>query len=80
MSKCAAHMAAKSLAADLRPAGVAVATVHPGVVITEMTKRAGSDARLSAAESVRGILARVDALSLACSGVFWDYQGVEMPA
>lgn len=36
MSKAAANAAAAALAADLRPAGVAVLAIHPGTIATDM--------------------------------------------
>jgi NAD(P)-dependent dehydrogenase (short-subunit alcohol dehydrogenase family) len=67
MSKAAVNAAGVSLARDLRSRGVAVAIIHPGMVRTEMTGGQG----IEPAESVRGILARIDALTLARSGSFW---------
>ena len=67
MSKAAVNAAGVSLARDLRSRGVAVAIIHPGMVRTEMTGGHG----IEPAESVRGILARIDALTLARSGSFW---------
>jgi NAD(P)-dependent dehydrogenase (short-subunit alcohol dehydrogenase family) len=67
MSKAAVNAAGVSLARDLRGRGVAVAIIHPGMVRTEMTGGHG----IEPAESVRGILARIDALTLASSGSFW---------
>jgi NAD(P)-dependent dehydrogenase (short-subunit alcohol dehydrogenase family) len=67
MSKAAVNAAGVSLARDLRGRGVAVAIIHPGMVRTEMTGGQG----IEPAESVRGILARIDALTLASSGSFW---------
>jgi NAD(P)-dependent dehydrogenase (short-subunit alcohol dehydrogenase family) len=67
MSKAAVNAAGMSLARDLRPRGIAVAIIHPGMVDTDM----GSPRGISPAESVRGILARVDALTLERSGGFW---------
>ncbi len=67
MSKAAVNAAGVSLARDLRSRGVAVAIIHPGMVRTEMAGGQG----IEPAESVRGILARIDALTLARSGSFW---------
>ena len=41
MSKCAVNMAGRSLAHDLKDAGIAVAILHPGFVRTEMTGHQG---------------------------------------
>lgn len=77
MSKVALNMAGKSLAIDLRPRGVAVALLHPGLVSTRMT---GFSAHgISPEESVRGLLARIDALSLETSGTFWHANGQVLP-
>jgi NAD(P)-dependent dehydrogenase (short-subunit alcohol dehydrogenase family) len=67
MSKAAVNAAGVSLARDLHGRGVAVAIIHPGMVSTAMTGGQG----IEPAESVRGILARIDALTLASSGRFW---------
>jgi NAD(P)-dependent dehydrogenase (short-subunit alcohol dehydrogenase family) len=67
MSKAAVNAAGVSLARDLRGRGIAVAIIHPGLVKTNMTRGHG----IEPAESVRGILARLDALTLENSGSFW---------
>lgn len=80
MSKCAAHMAAVTMAHELKQREIAVGVVHPGVVITEMTKVSGSDARTTVQESAAGILQRVDELTLATSGrELQDFQGNVLP-
>eukprot|EP01025_Chloroclados_australasicus_P013009 TRINITY_DN16204_c0_g1_i4.p1 TRINITY_DN16204_c0_g1~~TRINITY_DN16204_c0_g1_i4.p1 ORF type:complete len:255 (-),score=40.06 TRINITY_DN16204_c0_g1_i4:353-1045(-) len=80
LSKCAAHMAAVSMAADLRERSVAVGVIHPGVVITDMTTVNGSSyANLTAEESAQGILEQVGKLTMATTGRFWDYRGVMLP-
>jgi NAD(P)-dependent dehydrogenase (short-subunit alcohol dehydrogenase family) len=66
MSKAAVNAAGMSLARDLHGRGIAVALLHPGMVATEMTGRHG----IAPEESVRGIIARIDALSPATSGKF----------
>jgi NAD(P)-dependent dehydrogenase (short-subunit alcohol dehydrogenase family) len=77
MSKVALNMAGKSLAIDLRPRGIAVALLHPGMVRTRMT---GFSAQgISTEESVRGLLERIDALRLETSGSFWHANGQELP-
>ena len=76
MSKAALNMAGVSLAHDLKPRGVAVAILHPGFVRTEMTAGNGN---IDAAESARGLIARVDALSLDNSGTFWHQDGQILP-
>ena len=77
MSKVALCMAGKSLAIDLRPRGIAVALLHPGLVRTRMT---GFSAQaITTEESVRGLLARIDALTLETSGRFWHANGQVLP-
>lgn len=76
MSKAAVNAAGVSLARDLKARGVAVALLHPGMVATEMTGRNG----IPADESVRGLLARIDALTLDTSGKFFHATtGEELP-
>ncbi len=76
MSKAALNMAGVSLAHDLRPAGVAVAILHPGYVKTDMT---GGGGQISAADSASQLLARIDALTLSTSGTFWHANGEVLP-
>lgn len=76
MSKAAVNAAGVSLAHDLRDRGVAVALLHPGMVGTDMTGGRG----IEPAESVRGLLARIDALTLETSGCFLHATtGEELP-
>ncbi|MEB3350424.1 MAG: SDR family oxidoreductase [Cyanobacteriota bacterium] len=77
MSKVALNIAGKSLAIDLKPHGIAVATLHPGLVRTRMI--GFNPQGISPEESVRGLLARIDELSLATSGTFWHANGQVLP-
>ncbi|WOD41365.1 SDR family oxidoreductase [Nodosilinea sp. E11] len=77
MSKVALSMAGKSLAHDLKPKGIAVAILHPGLVQTRMTGFTNSG--ITPAESVKGLLARIDALTLENSGTFWHSNGEVLP-
>jgi NAD(P)-dependent dehydrogenase (short-subunit alcohol dehydrogenase family) len=76
MSKAALNMAGKSLAIDLKPSGVAVALLHPGMVRTQMT---GSHGQVEPIDAARGLLARLDELSLETSGGFWHANGQRLP-
>ena len=77
MSKAALNSAAKSLAFDLKPRGIAVAILHPGLVQTRMI---GFNPNGIAPESaVQGLLQRIDALSLETSGTFWHANGEVLP-
>lgn len=76
MSKAAVNAAGVSLAHDLKGRGIAVLLVHPGMVATEMTGKNG----IPADESVRCIVARIDALTLETSGKFLHAgTGEELP-
>jgi NAD(P)-dependent dehydrogenase (short-subunit alcohol dehydrogenase family) len=71
MSKVALCMAGKSLAHDLLPQGIAVGILHPGLVQTRMTGFTG----ITTETAVRGLLARIDELTLDNSGTFWHSNG-----
>jgi NAD(P)-dependent dehydrogenase (short-subunit alcohol dehydrogenase family) len=76
MSKAALNIAGVSLARDLRPRGIAVAILHPGFVRTDMTNHEGM---IDAPKSVRGLIERIDTLTLETSGAFWHANGEELP-
>lgn len=65
MSKAAVNAAGVSLARDLGKRSIAVALIHPGMVNTEMTGHG-----IDPAESVQGIVKRIDELSLETTGRF----------
>ncbi|MFM1812724.1 MAG: hypothetical protein RLZZ336_1662, partial [Cyanobacteriota bacterium] len=71
----ALNMAGRSLAIDLRPRGIAVAILHPGMVATRMVGFSG----IPPAEAATGLLARIDALTLESSGRFWHANGEQLP-
>ncbi|MCB4389990.1 SDR family oxidoreductase [Synechococcus sp. MU1617] len=77
MSKVALNMAGKSLAIDLEPRGIAVAILHPGLVRTRMIRFNPSG--IPPEQSVKGLLARIDGLTLATSGSFWHANGDLLP-
>lgn len=76
MSKAALNMAGVSLAHDLKGRGIAVAILHPGFVRTRMT---GGSGQLEPEESARGLIARMDELTLETSGGFWHQSGERLP-
>lgn len=76
MSKCAVNMAGRSLAHDLKDAGIAVVILHPGFVRTDMT---GGQGLVDPAESAAGLIARIDELTLETTGSFWHANGERLP-
>ncbi len=77
MSKVALSMAGKSLCHDLKPLGIAVAILHPGLVQTGMTNFIANG--ITPEVSVRGLLARIDELTLENTGTFWHSNGEILP-
>ena len=77
MSKAALNSAGKSLAFDLKPRGVAVAILHPGLVRTRMIRFNPNG--ISPETAVRGLLERIDALSMETTGTFWHANGEILP-
>ena len=76
MSKAALNAAGVSLARDLAPRGIAVIILHPGAVRTAMTGGAGM---IDAEESVRGLLRRIDELTIENTGRFLHQNGEVLP-
>lgn len=77
MSKVALSMAGKSLAYDLKSRGIAVAILHPGLVSTAMTGFTPNG--ISPETSVKGLLQRIDELTLDNTGTFWHANGEILP-
>ena len=76
MSKAAVNAAGVSLAHDLAPRGVALALLHPGYVRTDMT---GGNGYVDPDHAARGLIARMDELTLDTTGRFWHADGPELP-
>jgi NAD(P)-dependent dehydrogenase (short-subunit alcohol dehydrogenase family) len=76
MSKAAVNIAGKSLSIDLFDHGIAVRLLHPGWVRTEMTHGSGN---WGPDEAASGLIARIDELNLATTGMFVHADGTELP-
>ena len=77
MSKVALCMAGKSLAVDLKSKGISVAILHPGLVSTRMTGFTSHG--IKPKESVKGLVKRIDELTLDNTGTFWHSNGDILP-
>ncbi len=77
MSKVALSMAGKSLSVDLKPKGIALAILHPGLVKTRMTNFNKSG--ITAEQSVKGLIERINELNLENTGTFWHSNGEILP-
>ena len=74
-SKAAVNMVGTNLKHEFLPRGIAVAILHPGLVATDMTGGSG----ISPADSARGLIERIDELSLENTGGFWHAEGYPLP-
>lgn len=74
-SKAAVNMIGTNLMHELKPRGIAVALLHPGLVATDMTGQHG----ISAADSARGLIERINELNLENTGGFWHAEGYALP-
>ncbi len=77
MSKVALSMAGKSLSIDLKSQKIAVAILHPGLVQTRMTNFNPSG--ITTEQSVKGLITRIDQLTLENTGTFWHSNGEILP-
>lgn len=75
VSKAGVNMVGKSLAVELQSKGVAVVLLHPGYVRTDMTDHQGA---IDADESARGLIDRIDELTLETTGQFRHMNGREI--
>jgi len=77
MSKVALCMAGKSLSVDLKSKDISVALLHPGLVSTRMTGFTSNG--IQPKESVKGLIQRIDELTLDNTGTFWHTNGDILP-
>lgn len=75
-SKTALNMLNKMMANNLREAGIAAVTMHPGWVRTDM---GGPEADLSIREAMVGMVATIDTFTMEHSGRFINWDGEEIP-
>jgi NAD(P)-dependent dehydrogenase (short-subunit alcohol dehydrogenase family) len=73
-AKAASNRVMQSLAHDLKPRGIAVGSIHPGWVQTDM---GGAGAEIPAQESADGIRKVIAGLSLENTARFWKWNGKE---
>ena len=76
MSKAAANMAVVNLSIELKARGIPVAALHPGYVRTEMTRGHGN---IDPDAAARGLLLRIEELSMETTGTFWHADGYRLP-
>lgn len=75
-SKTAVNQVGTNLKIELEPRGIAVGLLHPGYVATGMT---GGQGNIEADVSARGLIERIDELTLSNTGTFWHAEGYELP-
>ena len=74
-SKTAVNQIGTNLMHELKPDGIAVALLHPGLVATDMTGGQG----ISPADSAAGLIQRIDELNMENTGGFWHAEGYPLP-
>lgn len=75
ISKTAANMVGTNLMHALKPRGISVALLHPGLVATDMTGGHG----IKPGESASGLIERIDELNMQNTGGFWHAEGYVLP-
>ncbi|KAH7128455.1 hypothetical protein B0J11DRAFT_525007 [Dendryphion nanum] len=80
-SKAALNMCAKLLSLDLKERGVAVATVHPGFMRTEMTKNVGFDkywddgGAVTPEVAAKSLVEWIQGFDISKTGEYWAPRG-----
>jgi NAD(P)-dependent dehydrogenase (short-subunit alcohol dehydrogenase family) len=75
MSKAAVNMAGVNMALELKPKGISVALLHPGMVNTDMGSGGGIEPHVSAGR----LIARIDEMTMDNTGRFLHAEGYELP-
>ena len=75
-SKAAVLNLGRNLAKELAPENLPVGIFHPGWVVTDM---GGAGADITVDVSASGLVGRIDALSMANTGIYEDYKGDALP-
>ncbi|KAF9009550.1 hypothetical protein BDQ17DRAFT_1235454 [Cyathus striatus] len=87
ISKAALNMLGRKWGAELKPAGVTVALIHPGWVQTEigdgiaewMHKNAPSVPQITPTESTEGLINVAKSVTLESTTSFYNYDGTPLP-
>lgn len=78
-SKAALNMEMKNLAVALKPKGVSIGIINPGMVDTDFMKGAPKKMLRPVDEAVRGIIRNIDSLNVTNTGTFMSYDGTTLP-
>lgn len=78
-SKAALNMMSRNLAIELKPKGITVGLVSPGLVKTGFTKGLDLPSMITPEVSARAVIAVIDGYDLARTGTFLDHEGGEIP-
>lgn len=78
-SKAALNMEMRNLAFQLKSKGVSVGIMNPGMVDTDFMKGVPKSMLRPAADAVRDVIRNIDALTVANTGSFLNYDGKILP-